>query len=156
MTASYSASLLEARKPNLRAYSVSIPSGEVMISPAPLPWALAAPSTDNFQVERSGASWVASVVCAEVNSMKKSAKIYPFTAALGLYLMSNSLSSIAHFISLPEVSDLCSICFIGYSVGTSTFILSGFAYIPRLLTMKPKNFLAETPKAHLAGFSFIL
>ena len=51
--------------------------------------------------------------------MMKSAKIYPFTAALGLYLMSNSLSSIAHFISLPEVSGLCNICFIGYSVGTS-------------------------------------
>ena len=35
-----------------------------------------------------------------------------------------------------------------------TFILSGFASIPRLLTMKPKNFPAETPKAHLVGFNF--
>ena len=109
MTASYSASLLEARKPNLRTYSVSIPSGEVWISPAPLPWALAAPSTDNFQTGRSGASWVASVDYAGVNSMMKYAKICPFTAILGLYLMSNSLSSIAHFISLPEVSGLCNI-----------------------------------------------
>ena len=89
MTASYSASLLEAWKPNLRAYSVSIPSGEVRISPAPLPWALAAPSTDNLQMGRSGASWVASVDCAGVNSMMKSAKICPFTAILGLYPMSN-------------------------------------------------------------------
>ena len=120
MTASYSASLLEARKPNLRAYFVSIPSGEFRISPAPLPWALEALSTDNFQMGRSSASWVASVVYAGVNSMMKSVKIYHFTAVLGLYLMSNSLNSIAHFISLPEVSGLCSICFIGYSVGTST------------------------------------
>ena len=37
-----------------------------------------------------------------------------------------------------------------------TFILSGFASIPRLLTMKPKNFPAETPKAHLVRFSFML
>ena len=36
------------------------------------------------------------------------------------------------------------------------FILSGFASIPRLLTMKPKNFPAETPKAHLVGFNFML
>ena len=120
MTTSYSTSLLKAWKPNLRAYFVSIPSGEVRINPAPLPWALAAPLTDNFQMGRLGANWVTSVDCAGVNSMMKSAKICPFTAVLGLYLMSNSLSSIAHFISLPEVSDLFSICFIGYSVGTST------------------------------------
>ena len=120
MTASYSASLLEAQKPNLRVYSVSIPSREVRISPARLPWALATLSTNNFQMGRSGASWVASVVCAGVNSMMKFAKICPFTTVVGLYLMSSSLSSIAHFISLPEVSGLSSISFIGYSVGTST------------------------------------
>ena len=120
MTASYLASLLEAWKPNLRAYSVSIPSGEVRISLAPLPWALATPSMDNLQMGRSGASWVASIDCAGVNSMMKYAKICHFTVVLGLYLMSNSLSSIAHFINFPEVSGLCSICFIGYSVWTST------------------------------------
>ena len=38
----------------------------------------------------------------------------------------------------------------------TTFILSGFASIPRLLTMKPKNFLAETPKTHLVGFNLML
>ena len=58
---------------------------------------------------RSGASWVASVDSARVNSMMKSAKICPFTVVLGLYLTSNSLNSIAHFVSLPEVSGLCSI-----------------------------------------------
>ena len=37
MMASYSASLLEAWNSNLSAYSMSIPSGEVGIKPAPLP-----------------------------------------------------------------------------------------------------------------------
>ena len=69
---------------------------------------------------RSGARLVASVNCAGVNSMMKSAKICPFTVVLRWYLMSNSLSSITHFISLLEVSSLCSICLAGYSVGTST------------------------------------
>ena len=69
---------------------------------------------------RSGASWVASVDCVGVNSMMKSAKICPFAVVLGLYLMSNSLDSIAHFISLLEVFGLCGICFIGYLVGTLT------------------------------------
>ena len=69
---------------------------------------------------RSGVSWVASIDAAGVNSMMKSARICHFIVVLGFYLMSNSLSSIAHFISLPKVSSLCSICFIEYSVGTST------------------------------------
>ena len=50
MTASYSASLLEAWNPNLRAYSMSIPSGEVRINPAPLPCAFEAPSTESFHI----------------------------------------------------------------------------------------------------------
>ena len=48
MTASYSASLLEAWNPNLSSYSISIPSREVMISPAPLPCAFVAPSTESL------------------------------------------------------------------------------------------------------------
>ena len=40
-------------------------------------------------------------------------------------------------------------------MSSTTFILSEFA-IPRLLTMKPKNFPTETPKAHLVGFNFML
>ena len=54
-----------------------------------------------------------------MNSMTKSAKTCPFIVVFGLYLMSNSFSSMAYFISLPEVSGLCNTCFIGYSVGTS-------------------------------------
>ena len=48
-----------------------------------------------------------------------------------------------------------SLMFEGGSISSTTFILSGFAYIPQLLTIKPNNFPAETPKAHLAGFNFI-
>ena len=44
----------------------------------------------------------------------------------------------------------------GDGMSSTTFILSGFASIPRCLTMKPRNFPADTPKAHLAGFSFML
>ena len=38
----------------------------------------------------------------------------------------------------------------------TAFILFGFAFIPRMLTIKLKNFPAETPKAYLVGFNFIL
>ena len=54
-----------------------------------------------------------------MNFMMKSAKTYHFIEVFDLYLMSNSLSSMAHFISLSEVSGLCNTCFIGYYVGTS-------------------------------------
>ena len=50
MMASYSGSLLEAWNPNLSAYSMSIPSGEVRIRSAPLPCAFVAPSTESFQM----------------------------------------------------------------------------------------------------------
>ena len=53
MTASYSASLLEAWNPNLKAYSMSIPSREVRIKSAPLPYAFVAPSIESFQMGRS-------------------------------------------------------------------------------------------------------
>ena len=118
MTASYLASLLEVRNPNLSAYSMSIPYGEVRIRHAPLPCAFDAPSTESFQMEGFVSVWAFSVGSAKVNSMMKSAKIFPFIAVFGLYQMSNSLSSMTHFINIPEVSGLCNTCFIGYSVGT--------------------------------------
>ena len=74
---------------------------------------------DNLQIGRSDESWAVSVDSVEVNSMMKSANTCPLVAVLGLYLISNSLSSIAHFNSLPEVSGLCSICFIECSIGSS-------------------------------------
>ena len=118
MTASYSASLLEVLNPNLSAYSMSIPYREVRIRLAPLPCAFKAPSTESFQVERSVVAWASLVGSADVNSMMKSAKTCAFIAVFGLYLISNSLSSMAHFIILLEVSGLCNTCFIGYSIGT--------------------------------------
>ena len=44
----------------------------------------------------------------------------------------------------------------GDGMSSTNFILPRFASIPRLLTMKLRNFSADTPKAHLAGFSFML
>ena len=49
-----------------------------------------------------------------------------------------------------------SFMFDGGGMSSTTFILSEFAFIPWLLTIKPKNFPDETPKAHLAGFNFML
>ena len=54
MTASYSASLLEAWNPNMSAYSTSIPYGEVRIRPALLPCAFVAPSTESLQMGGGG------------------------------------------------------------------------------------------------------
>ena len=50
---------------------------------------------------RSGIVCAFSVGSAEVNSMTKSAKTCPFIAVFGLYLISNSLNFMAHFINLP-------------------------------------------------------
>ena len=46
--------------------------------------------------------------------------------------------------------------FDGGGMSSTAFILSGFALIPQLLTIKPKNFPIETLKAHLAGLNFML
>ena len=118
MTALYSASLLDVWNPNPSAYSMSIPSGEVRMRLAPLPCAFEAPSTESFKAERLVAAWASVSGSIDANSMTKTAKTCPFMAVFGLYLISNSISSMTHFISLPEVSGLCNTCFIGYSVGT--------------------------------------
>ena len=47
------ASLLDSWNPNLSAYSMSIPSGEVKSKPAPLHCAFVAPFTKSFQMGRS-------------------------------------------------------------------------------------------------------
>ena len=44
----------------------------------------------------------------------------------------------------------------GDGMSSTAFIFSGFASIPQWLTMKPTNFPVDTPKAHLAGFNFML
>ena len=60
-----------------------------------------------------------SVGSVEVNPMMKSAQTFPLIDVLGLYLMSNSLSSMSHFTNILEVSGLSNICFIGCSIGIS-------------------------------------
>ena len=75
MTASYSASLLEVWNPNLSAYSMSIPSGEVRIRPAPLPCAFEALSTESFQMARSVVVWASLMGSADINSMTKSPRL---------------------------------------------------------------------------------
>ena len=86
MTASYSASLLEAWNPNLSAYSMYIPSGKVRIKLAPLPYAFEAPSTESFHMGRSSLDWAGSASSTGANSMTKSARICPFMAVLALCL----------------------------------------------------------------------
>ena len=66
---------------------------------------------------RSDASWAVSIGSVEVNSIMKSVNTCPLIVVLGLYLMLNSLNSVAHFTCLPEVYGLCSICFIMCSIG---------------------------------------
>ena len=68
MTSSYLASLLEVWNPNLSEYSMSIPSGEVRIRTALLPYAFNAPSTESFQMEGLVSIWAFSAGSAEVNS----------------------------------------------------------------------------------------
>ena len=58
--------------------------------------------------------------------------------------------------AILPVKRLISLVFEGGCMSSMTFILYGFASIPQLLTMKPKNFSAETLKAHLVGFNFML
>ena len=55
--------------------------------------------------------------------------------------------------SLGQALD--SLVFEGGRMSSASFILSGFASILRLLTMKPKNFPVKTLKAHLVGFNFL-
>jgi len=51
----------------------------------------------------------------------------------------------------------CCSCFVvrGACISSTAQIFSGFASIPLLETMNPRNFPDETPKAHFAGFNFI-
>ena len=70
-------------------------------------------------------------------------------------LVAESRYKAAHSSYTPSQT-LNSLVFEGGCMSSTTFILSGFASIPQPLTMKPKNFSAETPKAHLVRFNFML
>ena len=65
---------------------MSIPSGEVRIRPALLPYAFEAPSTESFQMEGSVVVWASLAGSADVNSMTKSAKTCLFIEFFGLYM----------------------------------------------------------------------
>ena len=54
-----------------------------------------------------------------------------------------------------SVSDWISLVFYGGFMSSIAWILSGFALIPLWETLNPRNFLDDTPKAHLLGFNFI-
>ena len=60
-----------------------------------------------------------SVGSVKVNFVMKSTKTCHLIVVLGLDLMSNTLSSMAHFTNLQEVSGLCSIFFIRCFAGIS-------------------------------------
>ncbi|GJX84533.1 hypothetical protein Tco_0335307 [Tanacetum coccineum] len=71
-------------------------------------------------------------------SIIKSANIYPLIAVLGLYWISYPSSSNFHFSILPEISELDSSCFIGWSVITT--IVCAWKYLfSRLLALSKAN-----------------
>ena len=57
--------------------------------------------------------------------------------------------------TLP-VRDYTSLIIFGEEILRMAFTFSIFVSIPLCDTMKQRNFPEDTPKAHLAGFSFIL
>ena len=132
IAASYSASLFEALNLNFMAYSKTLPSGEVIIMPAPDPVTAAEPSTYICQVPRgsSSSSYDASAM--------KSANACAFMAVLGLYSISYSESSTAHFSSLPEVSSLRNDFSKGWFVNTCTLWASkyGFSFLAAIIIAK--------------------
>ena len=54
------------------------------------------------------------------------------------------------------VKDYTSLIVFGEDISRMAFTFSRFASIPLYDTIKPRNFLEETPKVHLPRFSFIL
>ena len=70
---------------------------------------------------------------------------------LSVAFETNLLRSATHLVRLST-----SLIFFGNSMFRISWILSRFASIPLYETIKPRNFLDATPKAHLLGSSFIL
>ena len=100
--ASYSISLLDLGKSNRMACSNISPVRALSVKPTPAPVCQEAPST--LRIHQS--------VLLRFESYygildRKSVKICPFNAKRGLYLIPNSLSSIARRIILLDKSSLC-------------------------------------------------
>ena len=94
---SYSASLFDALNPRRNDCSIISPVGDSSCIPIPDPCFDDAPSICNlhlvFELELSSYG---------TSSMMKSASTCAFELVRGLYSISYSLSSIAHFASLPD------------------------------------------------------
>ena len=58
-------------------------------------------------------------------------------------------------VAILSVSPCVSLMVLGGCISRMALILFGLASIPLCETIKPRNLLEETPKAHLLGFSFI-
>ncbi|KAL2533611.1 Uncharacterized protein Adt_06962 [Abeliophyllum distichum] len=102
ITASSCTSLLVAGNSKRREYSSSFESGLIIITPAPEPLLFDDPSTYIFHSVLASSSSLD--FGGEVSSTIKSTNAWAFMAVLGLNSMSNSVSSIAHFNNLLDVS----------------------------------------------------
>jgi hypothetical protein len=124
--ASYSASLLDARNSNRRAYVTSFPSGSVRMRPAPEPSFLDAPSMYSVHIgvflSALGFEVVAPLCSLGESflgvSAMKSAITCPLITDRGLYVILCSPSSIAYLANRPDFSGLSNTCLIGWSVRT--------------------------------------
>ena len=110
---SYSASLFDALNRRQNDCSIISPVGDLSCISIPDPCLDEAPSTCNFHV------WVFDLASSlGTSSMTKSASTYAFELVRGLYSMSYSLSSIAHFANLPNWLGLWSTVLKGCDVMT--------------------------------------
>ena len=99
--ASYSFSLLDARKSSRMACSTLSPVGALSYKPTLAPIWREAPST--LIIHQPPLSWSTS---SWGNYAKNFVNTCPFNAKRGLYWIPNSLSSIAHRVILPDRSSL--------------------------------------------------
>ena len=115
--ASYSASLLEALKPNLKKCSTYIPSGVIITIFAPASKTLEAPSMNTLYGRTSTLQTISNSLCRE-NSATKSARTWTFTELLGLYHISKEPNRVPHLAIMPVKLDLFNKDCKGYSVRT--------------------------------------
>ena len=114
---SYSASLLNAGKSRRTDCSSGFPIKESSTSPTP------ASDTRDALFTCKIHQWLMVLVYTRFlgSSTIKSVRIWPFSDKCGLYCMSYSLNSIAHFIIRPDRSGLCKVTFNGWFVKIVTW-----------------------------------
>lgn len=106
ISASYSTSLLEARKPNLNDFSNFSLLGDIITIPTPDPLVLNTLFTKTCQRRTKTWHTPAETPGAGVNSAIKSANTWPLMEFLGLFRMSNVRSLVPHLAILLVKSDL--------------------------------------------------